>query len=170
MLTERLYNALERRRSGILTKLAVAETEVSVAETEVSVAETEVSVAETEVSVAETEVSAAETEVSAAETEVSAAESEVSAAETEVSAAETEVSAAETEVSVIEIRSAFNHRRVSRFGKPVFFTAIYNTDTLVSPAGRFPLLRLVRDLLPLDNIHAGQTKKPTPNGSWGRLL
>ncbi len=33
------------------------------------------------------------------------------------------------------------------------------SDTLVSLAGRFPLLGLVRDLHPLDNTHASQTKK-----------
>ena len=33
------------------------------------------------------------------------------------------------------------------------------TDTLVSLARRFPLLGLVRDLHPLDNTHASQTKK-----------
>ena len=32
-------------------------------------------------------------------------------------------------------------------------------DTLVSLAGRFPLPGLVRDLHPLDDTHAGQTKK-----------
>ena len=32
------------------------------------------------------------------------------------------------------------------------------TDTLVSLAGRFPLLGLVRDLHPLDNTHDSQTK------------
>ena len=70
-LTECLYKALERCRSGILTKLAVAETKVSVAETNVSAAETNVSVAETNVSAVETNVSVAETKVSMAETKVS---------------------------------------------------------------------------------------------------
>ena len=37
------------------------------------------------------------------------------------------------------------------------------TDTLVSLARRFPLLGLVRDLHPLDNTHASQTK-------WGTNL
>ena len=32
-------------------------------------------------------------------------------------------------------------------------------DTLVSLAGRFPLPGLVRDLHPLDDTHAGQTKR-----------
>ena len=32
-------------------------------------------------------------------------------------------------------------------------------DTLVSLAGRFPLLGLVRDLHPLDSTHASQTKE-----------
>ena len=36
------------------------------------------------------------------------------------------------------------------------------TDTLVSLARRFPLLGLVRDLHPLDNTHASQTKKEAP--------
>lgn len=36
-------------------------------------------------------------------------------------------------------------------------------DTLVSLAGQFPLLRLVGDLHPLDNIHASQTKWPDFN-------
>ena len=35
-------------------------------------------------------------------------------------------------------------------------------DTLVSLAGRFPLPGLVRDLHPLDDTHAGQTKKTSP--------
>ena len=33
------------------------------------------------------------------------------------------------------------------------------TDTLVSLAGRFPLLEFVRDLNQLDNSHASQTKE-----------
>lgn len=37
------------------------------------------------------------------------------------------------------------------------------TDTLVSLAGRFPLLGLVRDLHPLDNTHASQTKSVDKN-------
>ena len=43
-------------------------------------------------------------------------------------------------------------------------------DTLVSLARRFPLLGLVRDLHPLDNIHASQTKSKIPTSrmsvSW----
>ena len=35
-------------------------------------------------------------------------------------------------------------------------------DTLVSLAGRFPLPGLVRDLHPLDDTHAGQTKERHP--------
>lgn len=41
------------------------------------------------------------------------------------------------------------------------------TDTLVSLARRFPLLGLVRDLHPLDNTHASQTK--TPNHHYDDL-
>ena len=36
-------------------------------------------------------------------------------------------------------------------------------DTLVSLAGRFPLPGLVRDLHPLDDTHAGQTRSPKPD-------
>ena len=36
-------------------------------------------------------------------------------------------------------------------------------DTLVSLAGRFPLPGLVRDLHPLDDTHAGQTKRASSN-------
>ena len=44
------------------------------------------------------------------------------------------------------------------------------TDTLVSLAGRFPLLGLVRDLHPLDNTHASQTKKCPPDCSKGHSV
>ena len=39
-------------------------------------------------------------------------------------------------------------------------------DTLVSQAGRFPLPRLVRDLHPLDDTHAGLRGQ---NKMWKRL-
>ena len=42
------------------------------------------------------------------------------------------------------------------------------TDTLVSLAGRFPLLGLVRDLHPLDNTHASQTKSPASRTRTGQ--
>jgi hypothetical protein len=38
-------------------------------------------------------------------------------------------------------------------------------DTLVSLAGQFPLLGPVRDLHPLADIHASQTKMPQPRFS-----
>ena len=41
-------------------------------------------------------------------------------------------------------------------------------DTLVSLAGRFPLPGLVRDLHPLDDTHAGQTKN-RPTGIGGAI-